>query len=228
MPRLRIVIATWALVVLVALPRVADAAITWPEAGDAGQVLGTSQAIPTPGVDRITGSFSTAEHIDLYRFWLPDGSFFASTVNADTGVTTLVDTQLYLFDGAGIGLAGNDDFLGDGLQSRVDKAFLPEGLYYLGISSYNWDPISVAGLIFPDSSSFGGEAQWEPTGVGQASPLWSWQSNSGSGSTTSTGPYTIVMSETAKLPMEGVPEPCSLAFLGLGAGLAAWRRRRAR
>ncbi|MBC7881560.1 MAG: PEP-CTERM sorting domain-containing protein [Anaerolineae bacterium] len=191
-------------------------AATFAEGIDAGQTLGTakvadSSAFGTP-LDTITGSIAvTTGNADLYQIYLTGGTFSANT-NLTTG--TLTDTQLFLFNASGIGVVWDDD-TGTALLSQFSISNVTAGIYYLGISGYNYDPISAGGQIF-------GTTPGGPTGVGGASPLTGWAFTSGT--TTGSGPYTISLTGATF-----VPEPSEvlglLAFAGLG-GAAFMKRRK--
>jgi hypothetical protein len=164
------------LVTAVAAMAVSSAfAAPWPEAGDAGDLTGAAQ-IPN-GVGNLTSITGVAGSgdADLYRICLTGGGTFSAT----TIGSALFDTQLFLFDNAGMGVEANDD------GGVALKAVLPAGglspaaggVYYLGLSSFNRDPVSAGGLIFP-SSPFG--PVYGPTGPGGASPLSGWAGGDGS------------------------------------------------
>jgi large exoprotein involved in heme utilization and adhesion len=96
-----------------------------------------------------------------------------------------------LFDGSGLGLSSNDDSANT-LQSTVplNEPFTPaaSGTYYLGISSYDNDPLSSQGYIF--------DASGEPTGPGAGLPLSEWDGNNGSDS----GAYRITLNPQPDSP----------------------------
>jgi filamentous hemagglutinin family protein len=155
------------------------------EVGDAGQLPSTAQPVnsPTDGttVNAISGNLDNDNDVDLYQLFLTEGQpFTANTVDG-----TEVDTQLFLFDGSGLGLSSNDDTASTLLQSTVplNEPFTPaaSGTYYLGISSYDNDPLSSQGYIFGASG--------EPTGPGAGLPLSDWDANYGLDS----GAYTIML-----------------------------------
>ncbi len=137
------------------------------EGGDAGQVPGIEQTVNTSGTPprAISGELSDANDADLYRIYLPAGQpFQATTVGG-----SVVDTQLFLFDGSGSGLYTNDDSAGTLASTIPAEPFTPSasGTYYLGISSFDNDPISTNGLIFDYASA-------TPTGLGAGLPLSGW------------------------------------------------------
>ncbi len=118
------------------------------ENGDAGSVPSTAQVIPGP-VDEITGTLATLDQEDLYRVCLAGGqTFSASTVGSE-----IADTQLFLFDASGRGVFANDDnatSLQSTLPAGISLAPTQGGIYYLGVSSFDADPVSSAGPIFDD------------------------------------------------------------------------------
>ncbi len=151
------------------------------EVDDAGQLPSTAQpvnnAIDGTNFNVISGNLDNVNDVDLYKLSLTKGqSFVATTLGG-----TQVDTQLFLFDGNGLGLVGNDDIVDDSIRQSIVPLNLPftpaaSGTYYLGISSYNNNPRSPNGYIF---SSLG-----EPNGPGSGVPLSEWDANKGSASDT--------------------------------------------
>ena len=139
------------------------------ENADAGQTLDTAQTVNTSGTPplAIAGTLSDINDVDLYKIFLPANQPFQAT----TTLRTIVDTQLFLFDGSGIGLYTNDDSSGT-IQSTLPSSepFTPtvEGTYYLGVTSLGNDPTSANGLIFDYN-------QQTPTGEGASLPLNGWQ-----------------------------------------------------
>jgi filamentous hemagglutinin family protein len=167
------------------------------EVGDAGQLPDTAQAVnsATDGTsfNAISGNLDNANDIDLYQLFLTEGvPFTASTVNGSE-----VDTQLFLFDGSGLGLESNDDTVSSNTilsQSTVPvgRPFTPavSGTYYLGISSYDNDPRSPQGYIFGASSG--------SNGPGSGLPLSEWDASYGSDS----GTYTITLAPQASIQVQ--------------------------
>ncbi|MEH1981213.1 MAG: filamentous hemagglutinin N-terminal domain-containing protein [Nostoc sp.] len=175
-------------------------AIPYTEVGDAGELPSTAQTAnsSTSGtvVSSISGTLNNDNDIDLYQLFLRNGQKLTAT----TVGGTKIDTQLFLFDGNGLGLVMNDDdySANDGNGTRqstlpLGEAFIApvSGKYYLGISSYENNPRSSQGAIFEDAS---------PTGAGAQLPVSGWDENLGSAS----GAYTIKL--TNQIP----PTPSSL------------------
>jgi hypothetical protein len=186
---------------------------SWAEVGDAGQTIGTAQVpIGVGFMSHITGILGS--QADMYLIHIPSGGLFTATT--ETAGTTF-DTQLFLFNAAGIGIAMNDDTTGSppfhSTLSGPLLSSLPAGNYLLAISTFGTEPVSAGGLIFPDvfPGVFG------PTGPGGGVPLSSWTGG------TSAGSYDILMTGgvTSVIP----PAPPSVALLALAA-MAGRRRRR--
>ncbi|MEQ8755342.1 MAG: DVUA0089 family protein [Coleofasciculus sp. G1-WW12-02] len=129
------------------------------------EVLGTGAGVP---LTTISGNFSRPTDVDLFQIYLNGGGTFSATT---VGGTTL-DTQLFLFDGNGLGVYANDDTTGNITQSTLPggNGLTPTtaGIYYLAVSRYDNDPRSNNGYIFPDSPF---DSVLAPTGVGGSSPL---------------------------------------------------------
>ncbi|MGQ0626846.1 MAG: DVUA0089 family protein [Phycisphaerales bacterium] len=190
---------------------------SWAETGDA-PALGGQTTVGAGVLNVITGGLTgnaggLSDFEDLYIIRIADPLNFRAT----TTVGSTFDTQLFLFDAAGNGIAFNDD--STGLQSTLTNAFtsaLPAGLYLLAVSGYDRDGVDANGLeIFADTP-FASERG--PT-VGRG-PLAGW-----SGSNSSIGTYTITLQGVEFA--QAVPTPGSAALAGLGCLAVAKRRRRA-
>ena len=179
-------------------------AVPIAEVGDAGETLATAQTVGA-GTTSINGGI--AGGADLFQFGWGGGAFSADTLGSGT------DTQLFLFDAFGVGVWANDDHFG--LLSEITDAALSAGTYYIGISSFDYDPRDAGNnLMFP-SFPFG--SQFGPID-GDALDHWS-------GPSFTAFEYSINFnSETTS-----VPEPGTLLLLGAGLlGLGLRRRRIAR
>lgn len=197
---------------------------TWDEAlgpgGDAGDLLPSAHVTTGPGsLDLINGAIDpdNGDFIDVYCIRITNpAAFTASTVGL-----TAMDTQLFLFDSAGVGLAMSDDADaahggGSGIyQSAISGQFVPAaGIYYLAITPYDVDPgNSDPNYIWADSPY---NVERAPDGPGAANPVLAvW-----GGSAFDAGTYGIALTGAE---FHLTPEPASLVLLGLAA--FALRRR---
>jgi hypothetical protein len=168
-------IAVTAVAVAVSLG-LAPSAFAVSESGEAGNLPSTAQDLGSGAVTSILGSFSGGGDVDMYRVCLTDGASFSATT---VGATTL-DTQLFLLDGNGLGVYSNDDAAIGVRGSRLpsDHRFSPvgPGVYFLALSSFNNDPQSDAGEIFPDlfSTSLYPDMVVNAAGVGADDPIVGW------------------------------------------------------
>ncbi|MBA4065922.1 MAG: hypothetical protein C0501_19830 [Isosphaera sp.] len=190
------------------------------EIGDAGEVLGgvqgTTGAAPFQG---IMGTVGNGTDADLFLIFITNPAAFSATTAGTPG--TLGDTQLFLFTTTGLAIVGNDDE--GSVRSTIPVGTaqvlaLTPGLYIIGISGFDRDPVNAGGMeLFTDN--FGGLAL--PTGVG---PLAGFNSVGG------TGTYQINITGadfSANFAVPAVPEPASMALLAAGGlGLAGYRRLR--
>jgi hypothetical protein len=179
-------------------------AITFTEIGDAGDLPPGQPVVGITPLTAIQGTL-TAGDKDMFKIHL-DGAAFTATVASDAQGGP--DSQLFLFNSAGIGVLTNDD-AGVGFFSSI-SATLPAGDYFLAISQFDNDPVSAGGLIFPNTFT----GQFGPTGPGGASPISGWSESQGSGFA-----YTINLTGASSVVVEnpGVPDKSSsLVLLSIG------------
>jgi hypothetical protein len=153
------------------------AAQTWDETtnggGDAGELVATAQVPQGSGpITRITGGLTSGMDADVYRIRVANFATFSATT-----VQTVYppDTQIFFFDGNGIGIAFCDDYAGSPGYSELPVGSplyntLAPGEYLIAITDWDLDPASAAGAIFGNQYP----GVYGPTGVGAAQPLNSW------------------------------------------------------
>ena len=190
-------------------------AVIWAEVGDAGGLTGTAQATTGgAGLMSITGTIGSTTDADMFLIYISSPAAFSATTVGTAG--TLADTQLFLFDAAGLGIYANDDNLACACQRSMLPAGNPAsptaaGWYYLVISGFDIDPNSVGGLIFPTLPF---DPVYGPTGPGGGSPISSYTGTLFLG----TGTYTINLTGA---DAADVPEPATAWLMGGGLTLAA-------
>jgi len=201
-------------------------AATYMEVPDAGELPGTAQSIVGLGaLDAIEGMTSgLSDYADMYQIFISNpAAFSASTINAGTNF----DTQLFLFNLAGLDVLAHDDKVpvAPGL-SELPVGLLTggAGLYYLAISGFDYEPVSADGFIFPNNFfSVDG-----PTGPGGGSAVTDWIHNS---LPVSSGKYQIDLTgaEFVNGGTAPIPEPSTMLLLGSGlVGLIGYRMKKAK
>lgn len=217
-----------ALLVVVFSDRTQAASFT--EIGDAGETLGTAQVIQSGSQPLESISGTLFRDADVFNIFLTGGqTFSATTISPGTlvelpvdnllGVPTKVleDPQLFLFDSSGRGVYANDDSFGSSQSTLPSGGFSPSdsGIYYLALSSFDYDPVSTGGVIFPSEPS---TEVYGPTGPGGGLSLSGFE-----GASNSSGNYSIALSGA-----QTVPEPSStLGMLAFGAlGAVFWLRKK--
>lgn len=193
--------------------------MTGPDAGNLPSTAQTPFGLGTlatihgqlGGVLRGPGDFQ-----DMYRICIADPAFFSAQVLGDT----MFDTQLWLFDGKGRGVLGNDDaapgaelsMLGNQATDGVPPFGIPgPGIYFLAISGFDSDPLSAPGPIFDQVLR---EEVSRPDGPGGTSPIIAWTEPG------DVGAYTIRLTG-----VKFVPAPGAAAMLAVTAGALLRRRR---
>lgn len=205
-------------------------AFTFTEIGDAGERLNTAQVVTNGSspLEAISGTLSGFDDAaDLFQIFLTGGQSFSATTVGRTNF----DTRLFLFNANGAGIYFNDDASSGTLQSTlpVNSLFTPtqSGVYYLGVSLFDYNPVNAAGeRIFPGVADFPIDVPAEniftgvfgATGPGGNAPLDRFDGAILDGG----GSYTVAVTGAT-----AVPEPSSmLALLIAGASGAAMRLRK--
>ncbi|MEE8450391.1 MAG: hypothetical protein V3R99_00700 [Thermoguttaceae bacterium] len=180
-----------------------------PAIDDAGALPGSAQTTVGLGsLDGIQGRLAGVDDIDMFAILVTDVSAFSATTVA--AGTELLDTQLFLFDSAGRGIAANDDTRFDERNATIPLGTVSgdPGLYYLAVSEWMDKPISTAGDIFPAPFSPGEVVG--PDGPGGANPIITWDVDSFSFPGEA---YEIVLTGAEFLSV--IPEPSGFVVWGL-------------
>ncbi len=203
--------------------RTASAAI-WAEVGDAGDLLPTSNLIfpdsPVMNVSAITGSLSAnsadgPDYIDLFRFYIGDGTAFSASTGDGSDPNLIADPVLYLFDAVGKAVFMDDESGGFG---QAALGALPtgfgSGFYYLAIAYAGTTPLDGLGANMFDA--------FASLAVLSTDALAGWTGAPFSPNFDLEGHYLITLTGVSN-----VPEPGTLLLL-LSAGVIALRLQRRR
>jgi len=131
--------------------------------GDAGSLPPSAQipvtGLPFPAQLRtISGHLEQSflvgppDQQDLYAIYITSPTTFMATTDftVDSLGFTSFDSQLFLFDFAGLPVVANDG-VGAGATVTLPTFALVPGVYYLGISLFNSEPLdSTLSPLFPD------------------------------------------------------------------------------
>jgi hypothetical protein len=189
------------------------------ETGEAGiSLLGPQvTSVGSSSLDKIVGtlSFDFDADIDLYQIYIDNPLTFSAKVSD----TTIPDTQLFLFDVLGNGVAANDDTATGNTRSTIPTGWVTaSGVYYLAITGFDTDPVDAAdAFIFREDNPrtvYGPEA-----GRG---PLAGWDLDADS----QPGDYEILLTGALGSAPATIPLPSALAGGVLLGGVLAGRRRR--
>jgi hypothetical protein len=170
-------------------------AVNINSADDAGDLPASAVVMAGDGsalasISGFLGANCTAGNdADMFQINLCDPANFSASI---CGNATF-DTQLFLFDANGLGIASRDDSCG--LVSTLSNLFtssLPQGIVYIAVSGYNLDPIDEGGQLLWINTPFGTERA--PDGPGAANPVAAWSGVGGGGSyiVNLTGACTVV------------------------------------
>ncbi|MCS7301727.1 MAG: DVUA0089 family protein, partial [Fimbriimonadales bacterium] len=196
----------WSIVATSALLTLAHAQITHQEQGDAGDLPETAQATGTDTTTQLGAIRGVlgANDVDMYVIYIANPqAFVATTVNNNT----TFDTQLWLFDSEGKGVAFNDDVAGDtSRRSRIDNSSglltnRTAGIYYIAVSRYNRAAIGCTDRLIWTATPFTGVRA--PNGPDAASRVSGWLGN-----TSAAGNYEITLTGAFTAPAQSNIPPC--------------------
>lgn len=139
----------------------------WEEQQDAGDLPETAQSLPARAIPAIRGRLEEAD-VDMFALYIADPSEFSAT----TILGAAFDTQLWLFDAEGRGIAYSDDF-DNSFQSTLTGNCVPDpGVYYLAISRYPRYPVGCQErfLWFLEA-----QLSCQPNGVDASSRIVAWR-----------------------------------------------------
>jgi hypothetical protein len=162
----------------------------WHETTDAGELIADAQAVTGSGPVSAIFGHTDGTDSDMYKIHVCDhANFGANTTAAGTGNT--LDTQLFLFNTAGIGVVMDDDSsAGVGGSVLTGQFVATDGDYYLAYSLYNRDPVDSAAALIWNNQNNGAAyfPEWQPNGPAAANAIAAWTGTSGL-----TGDYTIAL-----------------------------------
>ena len=144
---------------------IAVRATTFTEIGDAGALPASANVVDVVDPTRIDGRIEDGADADLFALTLTAGVPFTATSSASTS-DGIFDTQLFLFDASGNGLAYNDDI--DAIDFFSTIAFTPSesGTYYLGVSGVGLNPRDALGDFLYVRDPFDPSARLGPSPAG--------------------------------------------------------------
>lgn len=157
----------------------------WNESGDAGELPASAQSCVGNGSLTSINGVHDPNDADMYEIEINNPGAFSATVAAGANL----DSQLFLFDAQGFGVAHHDDVSSQNRRSRLTNRFVTEsGRYFLAISGWNRDPVDEFTLrIWNDTPT---TIERAPDGPAADERIAGWLDPSG---TPSAGPYTILI-----------------------------------
>ncbi len=180
----------------------------WVEREDAGPLPALSQRVTLLQPRAIEGRLAFEGDVDMYAL----DACGDQAVEISTVGLTSVDTQLFLFDASGLGVAMNDDDpLSTAAQSRLRfPAGALTGRVHLAVTSYNLDPAGPGGQPIWNDTPF--RAQRAPDGPEASTSIASWLASAGFA-----GDYAVALSGLrAAGDCSSDCPPCTADFNGDG------------
>jgi hypothetical protein len=201
--------------------------VNWDEtingAGDTGDLPGAAQSPSGSGALSVIVGNHDANDVDMYRIQVCDSASFEATTRFGPDTP---DTQLFLFDAAGVGVAMDDDnpagatpvSLNGTLSSTLSAVpGISNGVYYIAVARYDQDPTNASAQeIWADTDGGGNyNTVRTPDGAGVTDfAVTGWTATSGG-----TGAYRLSLKGACYAPPV-VPPQCSPADIGAQGGVA--------
>jgi len=189
----------------------------WTETADAPLAPPGQNTVGSGSLDYIYGAIADTLDADAYCIDILNPATFSATVYG----LPETDTQLFLLDASGFGVAFDDDDPAGGTpHSRISGTFVPgPGDYTLAISTFDRDILGAGAAQMWVDTLFSEERA--PDDAGAGGPYAGW-----AGSAYGTGPYAIVLTgatfcnSTTQVPQAARPGDLSIAAFPNPAGPA--------
>lgn len=201
----------------IAFPASAVHGAVYVSNGTAGEMPSSAEVVSGSGVlNAIRGTATITAGIsigDIFRIFISDADEFSvSTLYTQPG-TNNFDTQIFLFDSSGHGIATNDD-AADSAQSFLSSGSAPlssltEGIYYVLIEGAGRYPVDAAGHLIFTNILAGADADGVYAANAGAGIFTGLTGNSSEG-----GAYSLVFTGVEFI---AIPEPATVVLLGAAA-----------
>jgi hypothetical protein len=146
----------------------------WFEYVDADALPPGQTTAGTGSLDKIVGSLLAATDVDMYAINITDPAHFSASLVGNVNF----DSQLFLFNPDGTGVAFNDDEPnGTGTWSALSNQFVTTpGLYYLAVTRWDADANNAVGELWLDEPF---DVERAPDGPAQNGRVLLWVGGAG-------------------------------------------------